>query len=106
MGRNAPDAFGPEFGGRRTADIAKTKHAYDPFVLADDWQPPNLQLFHVPHRLQEIFVLMATTDFCSHRIARRSIASVEMLAARCAAAGLECLRLRFYWFANSLVDAF
>ena len=52
------------------ADIAETEDAYHPFVLADDRQPANFQLFHASHRLGEVIVFTATMDFCGYHIAR------------------------------------
>src|SRR5262249_54909457 len=63
------------------ADIAKTENTYHSFVLIDDWQPTNLQLFHVPHCLGEIIVLAAAVDFVSHHITRRSAARIALFRA-------------------------
>src|SRR5215469_2585701 len=79
MGRNAFDPFREQIGGPRMADIAETEDAYHPLVLADDWQPANLQLFHVPHGLGEVIVFTATMDFRGHHIPRRSIARIEVV---------------------------
>ena len=69
MGRNALDPFREQIGGPRMANIAETEDAYHPLVLADDRQPANLQLFHVPHRFGEVIVLTATmTDRKSTRL--------------------------------------
>jgi hypothetical protein len=50
------------------ADIPETEDSYHPFVLVDDRQPANVQLFHVPHRLGEVIVITATMDFCLRRV--------------------------------------
>ena len=71
MGRNTLDAFRRGSSASRMADIAETEDADHPFVLVDNWQPANFQLFHVPHRFREILVLTATMDFRRDHIARR-----------------------------------
>src|SRR5882757_4243756 len=43
MGGNALDALRDQIAGRRSADIAKRKHANHPLVLVDHRQPADLQ---------------------------------------------------------------
>jgi hypothetical protein len=51
MGRNALDALGQQITGRRMADVTQTDDADHPLALVDHWQPAELQLLHVMHRL-------------------------------------------------------
>ena len=69
MGRHALDVFGQQITRRQAADVAKTKDANHPLALVDHWQPTNLQLFHVPHRLGEVIIIAAAMDAWSHHIA-------------------------------------
>jgi hypothetical protein len=56
VGRDALNAFTQKVSRRHVADIAEAEHADHPFLLVDRRQPADLQLFHVPDRLGEIFV--------------------------------------------------
>src|SRR6266404_3016735 len=80
MGRNALDALGQQITGRRMADVTQTDDADHPLALVDHWQPAELQLLHVMHRLCEIIVLPAAMDAFGHHIARPRAASIEVVA--------------------------
>ena len=77
VGRNALDDFGQQITRRRMADVAETEDADHPLALVDHWQPADLQLFHVPHRLGEVIVFSAAMDAWGHHVARRRAASIE-----------------------------
>src|ERR1700760_1967639 len=79
MGRNAFDAFGDQITRRRTADVAKSKHADHPLILVDHWQSADLQSLHVAHSLVEIIVLPAAMNTRSHYVARRSAAGIKAI---------------------------
>src|SRR5712671_7103201 len=80
MGRNALDALGQQITGRRMADVTQTDDADHPLALVDHWQPAELQLLHVMHRLCEVIVLPAAMDAFGHHIARLGAVSIKAAA--------------------------
>src|SRR5579862_6612343 len=70
MRRNASDTFRHKLGAGELADIAKADHADHAPALVDDREPPDVQLFHVMHRLGEIVVLAAAMDAGRHHVPR------------------------------------
>src|ERR1700751_5222328 len=62
MRRNAPDTLRHKLGAGGLADIAEADHANHALALVDDWEPADMQLLHVMHRLGEIVVLAAAMD--------------------------------------------
>ena len=80
MGRYALDALRKQITGCRMTNIAQTNDANHPFILIDHRQSTELQLLHVPHRLDEVIVLPAAVNSFRHHIARLCATGIEVVA--------------------------